>query len=183
MYVKYVSDDHRPTRMMVLSEALLSFMAMAPPARRLCEEMRSRVYPRMSRQSYVTPHRTAVPMSRSDTSVERCPAGRNTALIGHLGDFACWMFAMRWARADTGHIGPPNASWCTTAPFVPFLVFAMQIVVLSAVSSVVNPAEWGISTPFRHIQISQSLRAIVRLALGGCPLGGLGVVYSPTWRR
>ncbi len=43
MYVKYVSDNHHPTCMMVLSEALLSFIAMAPPARKLWEEMRSKV--------------------------------------------------------------------------------------------------------------------------------------------
>ena len=43
MYVKYVSDDHQPTCMMVLSEAPLSFIAMALPARKLCEEMRFKV--------------------------------------------------------------------------------------------------------------------------------------------
>ncbi len=43
MYVKYISDNHCPTCMMVLSEALLSFIAMVPPTPKLCEEMRSKV--------------------------------------------------------------------------------------------------------------------------------------------
>jgi hypothetical protein len=43
MYVKYVSDNHRPTHMMVLSEAPLSFIAMALPACKLFEEMQSKV--------------------------------------------------------------------------------------------------------------------------------------------
>ena len=43
MYVRYVSDDHRPTCMMVLSEAPLSFIAMAPPACKLWDKIRSKV--------------------------------------------------------------------------------------------------------------------------------------------
>ncbi len=43
MYVRYVRDNHGPTRMMVLSEALLSFMAIVPLAQRLCDNMQLRV--------------------------------------------------------------------------------------------------------------------------------------------
>ena len=71
MYVRYVSNVQRPTRMIVLSDAPFSFIAMAPPARRLCDEIRCSVYPRVSRRSYVAPQRTAIPMSRSDTRVTR----------------------------------------------------------------------------------------------------------------
>jgi hypothetical protein len=40
IYVRYVNDDHLPTRIIVLSDAPLSFIAIAPPARRLCAETR-----------------------------------------------------------------------------------------------------------------------------------------------
>ena len=66
MYVRYVREVHRPILMMVLSEAPLNFIAMAPPARRLWDDTRSRVYPRARRQSAVAPHRTAIVMSLSD---------------------------------------------------------------------------------------------------------------------
>ncbi len=32
IYVRYVNDDHLPTRIIVLSDAPLSFIAIAPPA-------------------------------------------------------------------------------------------------------------------------------------------------------
>jgi hypothetical protein len=66
MYVRYVREVHRPNLMMVLSEAPLSFIAMAPPARKLWDDTRSRVYPRARRQSYVAPQRTAIVMSLSE---------------------------------------------------------------------------------------------------------------------
>jgi hypothetical protein len=109
-YVKYISDNYCPTCMMVLSKAPSSFIAMAPTARKLWEEMRSKVYPCVRRQSNVAPHCTNVPMSRSKTSGGRLPVGGNTELIRHLGDFACWMFAIRREGAATGQIGPPKAS-------------------------------------------------------------------------
>ena len=43
IYVRYVRDDHQPTHIIVLSEAPLSFMAIAPPALRLWDETRSMV--------------------------------------------------------------------------------------------------------------------------------------------
>ena len=56
--MRYVRDVQRPILMMVLSEAPLNFIAMAPPARRLCDETRSRVYPRAMRP--ITMSATAV---------------------------------------------------------------------------------------------------------------------------
>ena len=43
MYVRYVSDDQRPALIIVLLEAPLSFMAIAPPTLRLWDDTRSRV--------------------------------------------------------------------------------------------------------------------------------------------
>ena len=43
MYVRYISDDQRPTLIIVLSEAPLSFMAVAPPALRLWDDTWLRV--------------------------------------------------------------------------------------------------------------------------------------------
>jgi hypothetical protein len=43
MYVRYINDDHCPTHIIVESDAPLSFMAIAPPALRLWDDMRSRV--------------------------------------------------------------------------------------------------------------------------------------------
>ena len=150
---------------------------MAPPALRLCDEIWFMVYPRVRRQSHVAPHRTAMPMSRSETW-ERLPASLNTAFSWQFFDFACWMFATRRAIAATGQIMPPIASWCTTAPFVPFLVCAMHMVALSACKSAFRPAECGITFPLYHNLISQSRRGIVLFVLARC-----GEVYSPTRRR
>ena len=162
---------------MVLSDAPLSFIAMAPQALRLCDEIRSRVYPCVRRQSHVAPHRTTMPMSRSETWKRR-PDSLYTALSWHVTKCACWMLATRRAKAATGQIRPPIASWCTTAPFVPFLVCAMDMVALSACMSARSPAECGIIFPRYHNQMSQSRRGTVLFVLTWC-----GVVYSPTWRR
>jgi hypothetical protein len=43
MYVRYVRDVQHPLRIIVLSVALLNFIAMALPAYRLREETRSKV--------------------------------------------------------------------------------------------------------------------------------------------
>jgi hypothetical protein len=167
MYVRYVSDDHRPTRMMVLSDAPLSFIAMAPPALRLCDKIWFRVYPFVRRQSQVAPHCTVMPMSRSETW-ERRPDSLYTEFSWQFADFACWMLAMRRAMAATGQTGPPIALWCTTAPFVPFLVCAMHMVALSACISARSPAECGIISPRYHNLISQSHSGIVLFVLAHC---------------
>ncbi len=163
--------------MMVLSDAPLSFIAMAPPALRLCDKIRFRVYPRVRRQSQVASHHTAMPMSRSETW-ERHPDSLYTAFSWQFPKFSCWMLATQRAMAATGQIRPPIASWCTTAPFVPFLVYAMHMVVLSACISARSTAECGIMFPRYHNLISQSRRGIVLFVLARC-----GVVYSPTRRR
>jgi len=67
--VRYVRDVHRPIRMIVLSVAPLSFIAIAPPAQRLCDETLSTVYHFSMRQLYVAPHRTASVTSRSEIRV------------------------------------------------------------------------------------------------------------------
>ncbi len=162
--------------MMVLSDAPLSFIAMAPPALRLCDKIRFRVYPRVRRQSHVAPHRTVIPMSWSETW-ERCSGSLYTAFSWQVTDFACWMLATRRAMAVTGHIGPPITSWCTTAPFVPFYVCTMYMVALSAHMSTRSPTKCGIIFPPCHNLMSQSRRAIVLFVLTLC-----GMVYSPTWR-
>jgi hypothetical protein len=162
---------------MVLSDAPLSFIAMAPPALRLCDEIWFMVYPRVRRQSHVAPHRTAIPMSRSETW-ERCPDSLYIVFSWQVTNFACWMLATRRAMAATGQIGPPIASWCTTAPFVPFLVCPMHMVALFACMSAHSPAKCGIIFPRYHNLMSQSRRGIVFLVLALC-----GVMYSPTQRR
>jgi hypothetical protein len=162
---------------MVLSDAPLSFIAMAPPALRLCDKIWFRVYPRVRRQSHVAPHRTAIPMSRSETWEHR-PDSLYTAFSWQVTDFTCWMLATRRAMAATGHIGPPIASWCSTAPFVPFFVCAMHMVALSARMSARSPAKCGIIFHPCHNLMLQSRRAIVLFVLALC-----GVVYSPTRRR
>ncbi len=131
----------------------------------------------MRRQSHVAPHRTAILMSRSETW-ERRPASLNTAFSWQRPDLACWMLATRRATAATGQIGPPIASWCTTAPFVPFLVCAMHMVALSACKSACSPAECGIISSLYHKRISQSRRGIVFFVRVRW-----GEVYSPTRRR
>ena len=73
---------------------------------------------------------------------------------------------MRRARAAIGHIGPPKASWWMSAPLVPFLVLAMQIVALSAVRSVASVAECGRIPPCRHNRMSQLRIGMVRLSHG-----------------
>jgi hypothetical protein len=124
--------------MMVLSEAPLNFIAMAPPAHRLCDDMRSRVYPRARRQSAVAPHRTATVMFLSDM-VEVVPGLRNTVLRG-VARGRSRRLLIRQARATTGQIGPPIAKWWTNAPFVPFLVLAMEMAALSARRSALREA-------------------------------------------
>ncbi len=76
----------------------------------------------------IAPHRTTIPMSRSDTQ-EMCPPVWYTRLILPLAGPA-WMFATLRASAITGQIDPWPRLWCTTAPFVPFFVCAMHIVAL-----------------------------------------------------
>ncbi len=172
-----MSDDHRPTRIMVPSDAPLSFIAMAPPALRLCDKIWFMVYPCVRRQSHVAPHRTAILISGSETW-ECCPESLYTTFSWQVTDFTCWMLAMRWAMAAMGQIGPPIASWCTTAPFVPFLVCAMHMVAPSAHMSACSPAKCGIIFPRYHNLMLQSQRGIVLFVLALC-----GVVYSPTRRR
>ena len=128
--MRYVRDVHRPIRMIVLSVAPLSFIAIAPPARRLCDETLSTVYPFSMRQSYVAPHRTASVTSRSEILVIRV-GGWHTVLSGVDARMPC-RFAIRRASAATGQTSLPNASWCTNAPFVPFLVLAIDMVALLA---------------------------------------------------
>ena len=79
--MRYVKDVHRPIRMIVLSVAPLSFIAIAPPARRLCDDTLSTVYPVAMRQSYVAPHRTAAITSQLEIRVVRV-GGRHTVLNG-----------------------------------------------------------------------------------------------------
>ena len=105
--MRYVRDVQRPILMMVLSEAPLNFIAMAPPARRLCDETRSRVYPRAMRQSAVAPHRTAIVMSLSDM-VEVVRGLVITVLRGVVSGLRRRL-SMRQANAATGQIGPPIA--------------------------------------------------------------------------
>jgi hypothetical protein len=165
MYIRYVSDDHHPTCMMVLSDAPLSFIAIAPPALRLCNEIWFRVYPCVRRQSHVAPHCTAVPMSWSETWECR-PDALYTAFSWHLIEFACWMLDTRRAKARTGHIGPPIASWCTTAPLVPFLVCAIDMVALSACKSACSPAECRMIFLWYHNLTSQFLEGDCSLSPG-----------------
>ena len=79
-------------------------------------------------------------MSRSETRVG-CLVLWKTKLMGQVAEPPA-MLCTRRARAATGHTGPPMASWCTTAPFVPFLVLAMQMVALSAVRRVLSGELW-----------------------------------------
>ena len=124
--------------MMVSDGSPASFNAMASPARKLCDNTRFVVYPLFRSPSTVAPQRTAVVMSLSETRVG-CFVGWKTMLIGQVGE-PCFMLCNRRASAAAGHRVPPIASWCTTAPFVPFFVLAMQMVALSEVSSVVSAA-------------------------------------------
>jgi hypothetical protein len=92
---------------------------------------------------------------------EHCPDALYTAFSWHIIEFACWMLATRQAKAATGHIGPPIASWCTTAPLVPFLVCAIDMVALSACKSACSPAKCEMIFPWYHNLMSQSQRGIV----------------------
>jgi hypothetical protein len=121
--------------MILLSVAPLSFIAIAPSARRLCEDTLSTVYPLAMRQSYVAPHQTAIVTSRSEIRVVRV-GGWHTVLSGVEARMP-QRFAIRRASAATGQISPPTASWCTNAPFMPFLVLAIEMVALSAQRRVV----------------------------------------------
>jgi hypothetical protein len=122
--------------MMVLSEAPLSLRAITPPAQRLCEEIRFRVYPRKRSPSRVAPHRTAVPISRSETLELRPDLWYTVSMVPVWGPR--WTLAMRLAMAATGQIGPANASWWMMEPLVPFFVFAIQMVALSVRRSVAS---------------------------------------------
>ena len=86
----------------------------------------------------------------------------------------------RWVNAVTGHRVPPIVSWCITAPYVPFFVFAMQMVPLSAVSSFASSSKGSRRFPLYHRQMLHFCREIVllrRVCLSA------GVVYSPTHSR
>ena len=85
MYVIYVRDVHRPTLMIVSDDSPASFSAMAPPARKLCDDTRFVVYPRVRSPSTVAPHRTSVVMSLSETRVG-CFVEWKTMLIRHVGE-------------------------------------------------------------------------------------------------
>jgi hypothetical protein len=125
----------------------------------------------------IAPHRTAIPISRSDTLDTRPPVWY-TRLIFPLAGPA-WMFATLRASAATGQIDPRPRLWCTTAPFVPFFVCAIHIVALSACNSITNPAECEMRCPsLVHRRISQSRNGMVRFFRGVA-----GDVYSPTRRR
>ena len=100
-------------------------------------------------------------------------------LIGQVRE-PCLILCSRRANAATGHRVPLIASWCTTAPFAPFFVFAMQMVPLSAVSSVARSAEGSRRIPFHHRRMLHFRRAIVRLRFFRLIAG---VVYSPTSSR
>jgi hypothetical protein len=76
-----------------------------------------------------------------------------------------WRFATQLASAATGQMGPPKDSWWTTAPLVPFLVLAMQIVALSALRRVASLAECNSSIPSFHRQMSLLRNGIVRFSL------------------
>ena len=157
--MRYVRDIHYPIHMMVLSVALLSFITIAPPARRLCNDTLSTVYPLATRLSYVAPHRTAIVTSRSEIRVVPV-GGWYTALSGVEARMPR-RFAIRRASAATGQISPPNASWCTNAPFVPFLVLAIAMVALSALTRVGSPNSRSRSWPLHQRRTSHS-------ALSGC---------------
>ena len=174
----YVRDVHRPTLMMVSDGSPASFSAMAPPARKLCNDTRFVVYPLFSSPSTVAPQRTAAVISLSETQVG-CFEGWKMMLIGQVGD-PCCMLCSRRASAPTGHRVPPIASWCTTAPFVPFCVFAMQMVALSAESSVASSDDWFRRCPLHHRQMSHFRSAMVRFRRFAFRAG---VVYSPTCSR
>jgi hypothetical protein len=102
--VRYVREVHRPIRMMVLSDALLSFIAMAPPARKLWDDTRSRVYPRVRRQSYVAPQRTAIVMSLSE--MVRVVMGLVITVLRGVVGLRPLRLLIRRARAATGQIAP-----------------------------------------------------------------------------
>ena len=68
------------------------------------------------------------------------------------------MLCFCWANAAT-----PIASWCTTSPFVPFFVLAMQMVALSAVSSVASPTKGFRRWPLHHRRMSHFRSEIVCL--------------------
>jgi hypothetical protein len=107
MYVRYVREVHCPILMMVLSEAPLNFIAMAPLARRLWDDTWSRVYPRARRQSAVAPHRTAIVMSLSNM-VELVLGLMITVLRGVANSWPRRL-SIRQANAATGQIVPPTA--------------------------------------------------------------------------
>jgi hypothetical protein len=121
-----VRDVQRPICMIVLFVAPLSFIPIAPPARRLCEDTLSTVYPLAMRQSYVAPHQTTIVTSQSKIRVVRV-GGWHTVLSGVEARMPR-RFAIRHASAATKQILPPTASWCKNAPFVPFLVLAIKMV-------------------------------------------------------
>ena len=100
-------------------------------------------------------------------------------LIGQV-DETCPMLCILLASAATGHSVPPIASWCTTTPFVPFFVCAMQIVALSAVISVVSGALGSRSRPLHQRRMSDLRKAMVRFLHFRI---NAGVVYSPTRSR
>ncbi len=128
--MRYVRDVQRQIRMIVLSVAPLSFIAIALPAWRLCKDTLSTVYPLAMRQSYVASHQTAIVTSRSEIRVVR--VGRWHTVLSGVEARMPRRFAIRCASAATGQILPPTASWCTNASFVPFLVLAIKMVALSA---------------------------------------------------
>ena len=171
-------DVHRPTFIIVSDDSPANFRAMAPPDRRLCEDTRLLVYPLLKRSSTAAPHRTAIVMSLSDARVG-CLFLWNTMLIGQVDE--PWpMLCILLASAATGHSVPPIASWCTTAPFVPFFVCAMRIVALSAVISVVSGALGLRSRPLHQRRMSHLCNAMVRFLRFRI---NAGVVYSPTRSR
>ncbi len=72
-------------------------------------------------------------------------------------------FVTLHASAVTGQILPPNASWCTKAPFVPFLVLAIKMVALSALRRVGSPDSWTRSWPLCQRRTLHFHSGMVRL--------------------
>jgi len=161
MYIKKVSDDHRPCFRMVSRSSPLSFMAMAPPARREWLLTRSAEKPQRCNLRALVAALTALLIWEDST----CRV-RPRSLYAERGVSRSLVKARIWdtrrARDWTGQCGSKIASLWMTAPFVPFFWLVSVSVAASAERRSAESELSGRTSPFFQNFTSRTRNCWVR---------------------
>ena len=139
MYVKKVRLVQRPPFMMVIKSHPLSFIAMAPPARREWDPTADALIPMRWSCRAVTAPRTAI---RTFAAVIWRPSGRREMGDSEEAPRQLRTVVTRRASAATGHAAWPGiAWWWMVSPLVPFFWLSIRRATPVAVNSVCRLAE------------------------------------------